>query len=414
MFGSHPSAKRWAKLGRLRLEQQMVRNVSSEGLHLEHSPYYHFYVFRQFYYAFCMAHAYQFPFSEAYTRKLRTMVEAGAALVKPNRKLAALGDTSSGSPLLLDSTDLKSWCLDDPAPVHSLLTDQKDPCPASSSALYAKSGLATFRHEAPEGSSAATSSYVILRLGTFPTAHIHRDVFSFEFFAFGTDLIVDSGGPYGYGHPLRDQYFLTTKAHNTVVVDDEDQEIGQSEIVSWRSTGDVDFLLAEHRNYIGVTHRRAFIFIKPDVLVIIDKLAGERIHKYSQLFHLAPELNVSLRGESVSTTNSKGGATMKLVPLRTEGVGLQVHRGTERPYQGWVCTSGHKREPAAVIEYSQQRKIATFATLIAAEPQGESREISAAIQGRPLDEDALIEITINSRPLQLLLSADGVLRPNSD
>jgi hypothetical protein len=44
----HPDADGWVRLGRDRLQAQMAANVSEEGVHREHSPHYHFYVFKQF------------------------------------------------------------------------------------------------------------------------------------------------------------------------------------------------------------------------------------------------------------------------------------------------------------------------------------------------------------------------------
>jgi hypothetical protein len=408
LFHAHSPAKRWAKLGRSRLERQMTQNVSPEGLHLEHSPYYHFYVFRQFYYAFCMAKAYDFPFSDAFQQRLLAMVRAGVDLVKPNGKLASLGDTSRGSPLVFDSTDLDSWCLGDAGEARSLLKANKEHhLVESTSALYPKSGVAVLRHASLDENNGAAESYLIVRLSTFPTAHIHRDVFSFELFAFGEDLIVDSGGPFAYGHPMRDQYFLTSRAHNTVVVDGKDQSVGVSRLITWSTSKECDFLVAEHENYPGVLHRRAILFVKPAIVVVIDKLWSDSVHDYSQLFHLAAELSVNHRDRTVSTENSKGGPTVKVVPFLREGLGLEVHRGIESPYQGWVCTTGQKMEPNSVIDYSRRDKEVDFATLIVAEPAGKSMEVSGSMQGRPFIEDVTFEIALDGRRYRIVVSADG-------
>ena len=410
-FAAYSPAKRWAKLGRLRLERQMAQNVSSEGLHLEHSPYYHFYVFRQFYYAFCMAKAYDFPFSDAFQQRLLAMVRTGFDLVKPNQKLATLGDTSRGSPLLFDSTDLDSWCLPHSEEAAALLKGKKDSRRAElTSVVYPKSGVAVLRHASLDENGDAADSYLILRLSTFPTAHIHRDVFSFELFAYGQDLIVDSGGPFAYGHPMRDEYFLTTRAHNTVVVDGMDQAIGESKLITWSTSKECDLLVAEHKNYPGVTHRRAILFIKPAIFIVIDKLCGDGVHSYSQLFHLATELTVNLRDRGVSTENSKGGPTVKVVPLIREGLGLQIHRGIESPYQGWICTPGQRMEPNSVIDYSRRGKEVDFAALIVAEPAGKPMEVSGSMQGRPFVEDVTLEILLGDRRRRAIFSADGSLK----
>ena len=410
LLHGHSMATRWAKLGCLRLERQMSKNVSSDGLHLEHSPYYHFYVFRQFYYAFCMARAYDIALSDAFQQRLLSMVTRGFDLIKPNGRLAALGDTSRISPLLFDQPDLDSWCLTHFDEAKALLKSNKDkPRAGLSSAMYPKSGVAILRHSSPD-EDAATESYFILRLSTFPTAHIHRDVFSFELFAFGQDLIVDSGGPFAYGHPIRDKYFLTTRAHNTVVVDGMDQAIGESKVIAWRTSKEWDLLVAEHENYPGVTHRRAVLFIKPAIFIVIDKLCGDGVRDHSQLFHLAPELTVNLGADGISTTNIKGGPTLKLVPLIREGLGLQLHRGIESPYQGWICTAGQRMEPNSVIDFSRRGKEVRFATLIVAEPAGKPTEVSGSMQGRFLcEEDVTFEISLDGRRSRFVVPTDGGL-----
>jgi hypothetical protein len=97
--------------------------------------------------------------------------------------------------------------------------------------------------------------------------HYHYDVLSFELFAYGKALAVDAGLGVSYDDPLHRPWYITSKAHNMLVIDDEnlDRRIAVGEQPIWSSPEGMDYFAAEHQGYraLGVRHRRHFLFVKP-------------------------------------------------------------------------------------------------------------------------------------------------------
>lgn len=400
----------WIRLGRARLLSQLADNFSEEGLHLEHSPYYQFYAYRQ------LADGYVFGtdrgvlFPDAYAEGLSRCYRAGAHLIKPDGRLAALGDTSSVSPILADTTGAHAGSAElchesgftwNPA--------TGPPGTAGISFLSLGGGLAVLQSEIDADERPADRRYVALRLGTFPTSHIHRDVFGFEFYAYGEDLLVDSGGPYAYEDPVR-AYFVSTRAHNTVVVDDRDQEIGNSRLLQRESRSGRDVLVAEHSNYPGVTHRRSLVFSRGRYLLLFDILRSNREHSYRQLFHLSPTLTPILKGLAADTEHTSGGATLRLVPLSGVGVSARTRRGESDPLQGWVVAGERRRLPSSVVEYERAGREAAFAVLLLPEPRGARGAVEAVLEGDLLSGGCRVRVSLDGIADQFEFRDDGLLR----
>lgn len=410
LFPMHPQAQAWAKLGQARLEAQMADNVAADGLHREHSPYYHFYVFRHFVYAYRFAQAYGVVFSQAFTERLQAMLTSGAYLLKPDGTLPALGDTCRTSDVLVEHSDVQVWPeAQVSAYRYSSSQGQEGTPPGTSSVLFQESGMAFLRSGWGITRPFRDECYLAFRIATLRTSHIHRDVFSFELYAYGDDLIVDSGGPYAYAHPLRDRFFLSTRAHNTVVVDHHDQAIGAARVLYWSTSEAYDVLDAEHENYPGVIHRRTLVFVRPDYFLLVDRLTAEHCHCYAQLFHLQPHLQVIPRGLAIVTQHRYQGPRVQIVPLLDEGLGLSLHHGTQNPYQGWVSPSELSLIPNTVAEYQRTGTNATFAVLIVPEhprytPQIQSSVISTGI---PFQNDTQIQVNFDAYQDEICLPTSG-------
>jgi hypothetical protein len=408
LFPALPKAAGWMELGRSRLEAQMQDNVSCDGLHREHSPYYQFFVFQQLYHAYRLGEACGVSFSSAYVERLDRMFAASAHLVKPNGALPTLGDTWRTAPILLEASDIADW------PGHSaqeylwsLSRGREGNAPAATSVLWEDGGLAVLRSGWGRTERWEDERALAVRLTTFDTAHIHRDLLSFELYGYGDDLIVDSGGPYIYGHPVRLKYFLSTAAHNTVLVDEENQETGAARVVHWSTARGVDVLVAEHETIRGVTHRRAMLFVRGAYLVVVDRLTGRRPHRYSQLFHLNPALEVRLHDGIVSTAHAAGGPTVRMVALGGSDLVLRLHRGMPAPRQGWVCVAPREMVPNTVVDYERSGAAATFAVIAVPEAPGWAAPVTAEFEGRLLETDARIRVRIGERVDELSVSAEG-------
>jgi hypothetical protein len=137
--------------------------------------------------------------------------------------------------------------------------------------------------------------YMNINYGKFAGFHSHNDLLDFEVYAYGKALAVDAGIGLTYDDPLYIPWYQSSKAHNMVVVNDENlvrKDIEGRSIV-WGSTRGVDYFAGEHRGYagLGVNHRRQIVFVKPRYWVVLDRLKCEKDgNTLSWYFHSPTEL----------------------------------------------------------------------------------------------------------------------------
>lgn len=182
----------------------------------------------------------------------------------------------------------------------------------------------------------------------YQPGHAHADTLSCEFSFYGHRVLVNSGiSQYGDGEERHRQ--RSTKAHNTVVVDDENStevwsgfRVGQRAKpfgVSFEKQGGVIQLQGSHDGYKnfrkGVIHKRMWL-AKSSSLTIEDNIAG-RFETAVALWHLHPEVILkenSSRCFSLITTNGER------LSLSFDGAkAVKVTKGTWHPSFGESVTN---------------------------------------------------------------------------
>lgn len=139
-------------------------------------------------------------------------------------------------------------------------------------------------------------TWVRFHCGTLGAGHGHADQLHFDLTAFGEDILTDLGRfTYVYGPDRRE--FKDGSGHNTVTVDDKDFYITKdswecsklSRAVNQKFWSDVRYGYAEggHLGYYadGVYVNRRLIFLKPDILIVVDELYADGPRTYQQYFH---------------------------------------------------------------------------------------------------------------------------------
>lgn len=409
-LGGAGRARSWIDLALARLRRQMAENVSPEGILREHSPYYHFFVFRQHLYAQRLARARGIDLGAAYTTRLHAMIEAGAHMLKPDGALVAAGDGARSSPVLVDPTDLDGFPRSAADHFRHRASRGREGEPAKPPRLIAPDGGFAFLGSDPApGAPPSDAWHLALRLATFPTTHIHHDALSFELYAEGNDLLADSGGPYGYGNPIRAEYFVRTRAHSTVTVDDLDQGVGPCRILRSESVPGFDVLDVSHSLYSGVLHRRLTVFAPPSFVLVVDWMESETQHNFRHWLHFAPGLDVSREDLAIVAKRSDGGPGLRVVPLGPEGQTLELERGNEAPRQGWACVGDLAMVPRWAARYERRGDHARFATLLVPERADRRRDVRATFATRSAGEvDASIEV--DGRSCRIVIAEGSPVR----
>ena len=207
-----------------------------------------------------------------------------------------------------------------------------------------------------------------------PPAHRHNSRLSFELFAYDKSFIIDPGA-YIY-HASKDMrnLFRSTKYHNTVVVDNEEQNRFRKDMMfyinydaavrinQWEMTDECDFWDAEHYGYRRlkhpVVHRRQIWFDKLNgIWIIKDILSSEGVHQFDLYFHFAPMELQFAQDYPLTLKTQTDGANIALIPLEKEGLSVDVT-------SGWISYSYGVKKKAPIAKYSKSSASPIFVTVV--------------------------------------------------
>jgi hypothetical protein len=192
-------------------------------------------------------------------------------------------------------------------------------------------------------------------------AHGHADSLSFTLDAYNRAFFVDPG-TYTYiaTDPFRN-YFRSTAAHNTVVIDSIDQSEmtgpflwcakADSFIQDWQDKDGFVRVAGQHDGYRRlndpVIHKRSIeLDRKKSIVIIKDYIEAMNSHTVEQYFHLAPGCVVKqLDANRFKITNRD--RTIEF--LIDEHGKAQTKSAVENPIIGWASHSYDKKEPITTI-----------------------------------------------------------------
>lgn len=151
--------------------------------------------------------------------------------------------------------------------------------------------------------------------------HAHGDIFSFELSLSGRRVIVDAG-VYGYEADESRAACRSTRAHNTVEIDGEDQcefwaafrvaRRGRPRDVTWQARDGGFALEGWHDGYERLPsrarHRRRFRWYPEGVLLVRDEVTARRALRGCSRLHLHPACEVRLDGPAQARVVYPGGS----------------------------------------------------------------------------------------------------------
>jgi len=290
----------WLDLGLRRLEEHVDRDFLEDGGHSEHSP--RNYTLATYALLRNMAYLLQVhevrPDVALHLRsRLSRTVEWWVSMLAPTGEIPAINDSQRG---LFPRTILEDAAVEYHRPeilgvVRSLFGD--------SAGSGARSTLPVFtsRHMPASGFTVMRSDwtrdalYMNINHGRSSPTHSHNDILSFELYAYGRALAVDAGIGATYDDPDHARWFMSSRAHNMVVINDRDlvREGNEGRDIRWDSTATVQVFSGWHAGYPGVRCARTIVFVKPSYWLIYDEITTSRsgdtvswyLHSPSPLAH---------------------------------------------------------------------------------------------------------------------------------
>ncbi|UCH36504.1 MAG: alginate lyase family protein [Armatimonadota bacterium] len=358
MFPEFTEADSWRRTAVERAYAELDRQVYPDGAQIELSTGYHQVTLRNFKGMIDLAGLSDTALPADFTAKLEKMYHYNAYAAMPNGCLPALNDAGV--------TDVRYALLD----ALRYFPHRRDfeyiatggaggEAPAHLSYRFPYAG-----HLVMRSGWEPDARYLLFDAGPFGYGHQHEDKLTFVLYAHGRRHIVDAGN-YPYDSSQWRRYVLSTRAHNTVMVDGLEQNrrgapnrwhyvVSEPLPQRWVSEDDFDYAAATYDEGYGpgkttpASHRRHVFFVKPDYWLIVDELQSrdEKPHRYDAIFHVdTDELQVG-DAPLLTLTRNQEGPNLALWAVGSRDVSLDVVSGQEQPeVQGWIPSGGYDVRP---------------------------------------------------------------------
>ena len=387
-FGGR-QAMSWRQCARRLLREQLEEQILDDGGHYERSPTYHCQVLHGVLDCLAVARQEQDELASLLEEKAGAMVRFLRGILFPDGSYPLFNDGAF-----------------DLAPTPSELFDY------AVEAMHVPPPFATERGQRQGIANFSSSGYAVMKkegalfimdagpLGpSYQVGHGHCDLLSYELMVDGELLVADSGTPTYDETPLR-MAARGGRAHNTVVIDEQDQaEIWKSFRVGRRpkpllvqvaeSSGIVRFT-GEHDAYDHLagspSHRRSVFLLPGRLWMVIDHVHGEGVHLVESYMHLHPDVKIDRRDR---LTVSRGDVRLQI--LTSEGLQPELMSGFRAENIGRPCS-------APVLVWRKRACLPiTLGYLLA--------PVDAAVRGLDL-ADGPSEIRIDMGSKKLLLSEE--------
>lgn len=330
-------AKHWRALGEEILFAELDRQIHVDGVYFEQSTWYQRYT-TDFYTHFLILKTFDTDDTdkksqEKLEEKLQLLYDFLLYITRPDGTTPIIGDDDGGRSLPLSSAETCDFrgSLSTAAIVFGrgdykfVAGDFREETlwllggegvksfenlrsyePRQASKYFADGGYFAMRDGWSE-----TDNYLLVdggELGALNGGHGHADALSIEMAVGGKTLLVDSGTyTYHESQEMRD-FFRTTVAHNTLMIDEKSQSEPGGKF-SWKTRAKVDiqsrisedrfdFFEGSHNGYErltdAATHQRSILFLKNDYWIMRDYVETHGTHDYALNFHFNKQTNPAI------------------------------------------------------------------------------------------------------------------------
>jgi hypothetical protein len=388
-FQGLQNAEKWRDDSYEILEREIIAQTYPDGCTREQAFGYHLFVLQFFLFAGIVARKIEKDFTEAYWKRLEKMFEFSTAMIEGGSP-TMFGDCDDGYVLDLGGKKDSLYGLLSIGAVLFNRPDFKELARSYSEPtfwLLGPSSRETFdaiRAGSNQGSLISKafpdSGYYLLQCGQKGSgneisvlfdcgdlgyksiaAHGHADVLSFTLRAFGKDIFVDPGTYDYFSFPEWRNYFRSTRAHNTVVVDDSEQSVmlglfmwgdrGKGRCIDWNPTLGGGRVVGEHDSYMRlkdpVMHRRTLdLDAGSRVLTIRDEIRAKGSHEIGIYFHLSEECVIS----NIQSNHYEIDVKSRKITLELDTrMSVETLKGNEDPIGGWISRGYHRKFPSTSI-----------------------------------------------------------------
>lgn len=397
LFHEIRSADHWRDLGAEILIEQSERQILGDGVYFEQATCYQRYTAEIYLHFLILATRNGIEIPTTVQDRVQRLLDFLVAIRLPNRSLPQIGDADGGwlLPLTLRAPDDLRGIFSTAAAFFG----RSDYAWAAAGLgpetlwLLGEGGLKAFQALSPAPPTMVPSSlfsdggYAVMRSGWgtrdhqlifdvgplgYPVngGHGHADLLSIQCSVFGEPYLLDSGTYCYTADPDWRNFFRSTAAHSTVMVDGMDQAVPagpfgwqarpRARLRRWLTTSTYDLADAEHHAYRflsdPVVHRRRVLFVKPRYWVVVDDLDGTAQHRVEVRFQFAP-MPVTVDASGWAKACGYGGGVLFVRAFAAIPLKAELLQGQIAPIQGWVSPDYGQRQPAPTLMYSTTARL---------------------------------------------------------
>jgi len=341
-----------------RLKEYFDVIFSKEGVHLEHSPYYHSLIANKL-----LSYSHYFQdlddsFGDYLIEKYYRAAAFATYIIKPDGLLPQIGDTQSIKP------GNQLW-KDNPVYQYAKTQGRKGQPPEENDIVFPEAGYAIFRDS---WAKKELSTYVMFTAAYHTNYHKHSDDLSLWIYARGSDILVESG-PDGYNKDEFSNYCYSSFAHNVLIVDHKglprtDGKYFATKIVDYLLTPDKPIVTGITERYKGIKHTRVIEYDKLNqIITVSDNISSSDEHTYQLLWHLAPKIEAIIDGKDHITLKKENTCIMNIEVKGDQELSISKVKGQLEPFMlGWYFRKFEEKEPIYTLVFECQGKDVNICT----------------------------------------------------
>ncbi|MBN4079061.1 alginate lyase family protein, partial [Beggiatoa alba] len=373
MYPELKSADRWEKKGLSLLTDNLKYQFLDGGIHSEQSVSYHMFVMECYLMTILLCRKNGIILSDDFTQTISKSAEFLLYLKKPNGKIPMLGDSAfrffcptgdaSYDPgqlisivgKIVENNEFLGVQSDQPEDIFWLSGQDKSDTIGSESGSRGVRNIKVFPksgHVIANLCDDKLSQYLYFKCGPqglgHSAGHGHDDVLNFEYSAFGNDFLVDTGTYTYSGTNLLRRYFMSSRAHNLVIVNGQGAAQPSDGAFGWKRTvngellevaasEDVVWIRGQHHGYKvkqgTLVIERALLLVRDGYFLVVDRVLGKGNYQIENLLHFHPDIELLCDSDIVEARGKNG--KLFVLSLSSEAMSQTLHRGADDVQPGW-------------------------------------------------------------------------------